>query len=57
MQGTQSKHFEHFSIKKGAFNNYLVQILPDFDHPPPRVDNLHNTYKGTWLSVDFLLAS
>ena len=44
--------FEHFSIKKGAFNNYMVQTLPDFDHPPLQVDNLHNTYPLlTWLSV------
>ena len=35
---------------KGAFNNYVIQILPKFWPPPPRVDNCeHFTYL---LSLD-----
>ena len=46
---------------RGAFNNYVDQILPNFD-PLPRkwtiVDILHTAYySSTWPSVDFLLTT
>ena len=43
----------------GSYNNYVDQILPNFDPLPPRVDNRgHFTWYlhfVTWPSVDFLL--
>ena len=41
-----SKNNEHVRIlAKEVFNNYVDQILPNFDPPPPRVDkNGHFTY-------------
>ena len=48
----------------GAFNNYVDQILPNFDHLPPRVDkHEHFTYYVFTLChvnprcIDFLLTT
>ena len=43
------------NVLGGTFNNYVDQILPNFDPHPPQLDILDTIYPLSRDTVDFLL--
>ena len=48
--------FSRFACNLGSFNNYVDQILPNFDHPPSSKDNFRYFTKYI-ASMDYLMTT